>query len=71
MADDHRTVIQSRQLMPDCSPPGPIVRVILGGHERVANLEPVTKVAAQAIGELLIPVVVGARAAALDEQDLP
>src|SRR5262249_42768689 len=60
-----------RQLTPDGGAPPGVARVALVGHARVPNLVPVPEPPLEAVDELVIPLVVRARAAALDEQDLP
>src|SRR6266705_2695142 len=71
MAGHDRAVVQVRHLAPDrCAPPG-ITRVALVGHARVADLVPAPELSPQALDQLVVPLVVRARAAALDEQDLP
>ena len=52
------------------APPG-VTRVVLVGHTRVADLTPVPEAPPKAFDQLVVPFVVRARAAALDEQNLP
>jgi len=71
MADHDRAVVQVRHLAPDRRAPPGITRVALVGHARVADLVPTPELSPQALDQLVVPHVVRARAAALDEQDLP
>ena len=70
MAGHDRAVVQVRQLAPDRRAPPGITRVALAGHARVADLVPTPELSPQALDQLVIPLVVRARTAALDEQDL-
>src|SRR6266700_1444885 len=71
MAGHDRAVVQVRHLAPDRRAPPGITRVALVGHARVADLVPAPELSPQALDQLVVPLVVRARAAALDEQDLP
>src|SRR5437660_9008709 len=71
MAGHDRAVVQVRHLPPDRRAPPGITRVALVGHARVADLVPTPELSPQALDQLVIPLVVRARTAALDEQDLP
>jgi hypothetical protein len=71
MAGHDRAVVQVRHLAPDRRAPPGIIRVALVGHARVADLVPAPELSPQALDQLVVPLVVRARTAALDEQDLP
>src|SRR5260370_41145164 len=71
MAGHDRAVVQVRHLAPDRRAPPGITRVALVGHARVADLVPTPELSPPALDQLVIPLVMRARAAALDEQDLP
>src|SRR6266704_6588250 len=71
MAGHDGAVVQVRHLAPDRRAPPGITRVALVGHARVADLVPAPELSPQALDQLVVPLVVRARAAALDEQDLP
>src|SRR5262249_51710551 len=71
MAGDDRAVVQGRHLTPNGRAPPGVARVVLVGHARVADLAPVSELPPQAVEQLVVPFVVRARAAALNEQDLP
>src|SRR5262245_7322770 len=70
MPDDDAPVVQAGDLAADHRPPGRGARVVLVGHPRVVDLEAVPELPTQAVDELVVPLVVGACAAALNEQDL-
>ena len=70
VADDDGAVVEGRHLLPDRRTPGRVARVVLVGHSRVADLVPVPELPPQAVDQLVVPLVVRAGAAALDEQDL-
>src|SRR5215471_999712 len=71
MAGHDRAVVQGRHLAPNCRAPTRITRVALVRHPRVADLVLAPELSPQALDQLVVPLVVRARAAALDEQDLP
>src|SRR5215469_90352 len=71
MASHDRALVQVRHLAPDHRAPPGITRVVLLGHARISDLIPAPEFSPQALDQLDVPLVVRARAAALDEQDLP
>src|SRR6266567_8178959 len=71
MTGHDRAVVQVRHLTPDRRAPPGVTRVALLGHARVADLIPIPEPSPQAFDQLVVPYLVRARAAALDEQDLP
>ena len=71
MADDDGAVRQAGHLTPEGGAPGDVGRVLLVGHEWVADLVPVPEFALQVVDQPGVPLVMGADAGSLDEQDLP
>src|SRR5215469_4946245 len=71
MADHDRAVVQGRHLPANRRTPPGITRVALVRHARVADLVLTPESSPQTLDQLVVPLVVRARAAALDEQDLP
>jgi Uncharacterised protein family (UPF0158) len=71
MTGHDRAVVQVRHLTSDRRAPPGVSRVALVGHMRVADLVPSPELSPQAFDQLVVPFVVRAHAAALDEQDLP
>ena len=71
MADNDRAVVGGRELVPDGRAPARVSGVVLVRQARVADFVPVPKLSAQAVDQSRVPVIVYARTAALDEQDLP
>src|SRR5579859_5014404 len=71
MAGHNRAVVQAGHLAPDRRAPPGITRVTLSRHARVADLVLNPELSPQALDQLVVPLIVRARTAALDEQDLP
>src|SRR6185369_6095468 len=71
MTDHDRAVVQIRHLTSKHRAPRGVTRVTLVGHPRIADLVLIAELSAQAFDEFVVPEVVYARAATLDEQDLP
>src|SRR5438045_9591228 len=68
MTDKNRAVVQVRHFASDRRAPPGVIWVALVGHTRVADLVPIPELSPQAFDELVVPFVMHARAAALDEQ---
>jgi hypothetical protein len=70
MASHDGAVVQVRHLTSDRRAPLSVTRVLFVAHTGVADLVPVSELSAQAFNQLVVPFVMRARAATLDEQDL-
>ena len=71
MADHDRAVAQPGDLVPDGRAPRRGGRIVLVGQAGKRISHPSPNLAPEAGDELVVPLVVDARAAALDEEDLP
>ena len=70
MAHDDCPIAEGRHLPLDVRHPARLAGVTFRWHPRIADLKPFAQLGAQALDELVVPLVVCALAAALDEQGL-